>query len=44
VVSEFVCAENERGCVKMERPEEIIDRDAKVQDERIRSEVGLDVL
>jgi len=28
----------------VERPEEIIDRDAKVEDERIWSEMGLDVL
>jgi hypothetical protein len=44
VVSEFAGAEDDWGCVKVERPEEIIDRDTKVQDERIRSEVGLDVL
>ena len=30
--------------MKVESPEEIIDRDAKVRDERIRSEAGLDVL
>jgi hypothetical protein len=33
-----------RECAKVERPEEMIDRDAKVQDERIRREVGFDVL
>jgi hypothetical protein len=30
--------------MNVERPEEIIDRDAKVQDERIRSEAGFDML
>ena len=28
----------------VKRPEEIIDRDMKVQDEKIRSEAGFDVL
>jgi hypothetical protein len=44
VVSEFVAVEDDWGCVEVERPEEIIDRDTKVRDDRIRSDVGLDVL
>lgn len=44
MVSGFACVENEWGCANVERPEEMMDRDTKVQDERIRSEVGLDVL
>ena len=30
--------------MNVERPEDMIDKDARVQDERIRSEIGLDVL
>lgn len=44
VVSEFVGVEDDWGCVEVERPEEIIDRDTKVRDDRIRSDAGLDVL
>jgi hypothetical protein len=44
VVSEFVGVEDDWGCVEVERPEEIIDKDTKVRDDRIRSDVGLDVL
>jgi hypothetical protein len=44
VVSGFVGVENDWGCVEVERHEEIIDRDTKVRDDRIRSDVGLDVL
>jgi hypothetical protein len=35
---------NGREVEKVDRPEEMIDSDAKVRDERMRSEVGLDVL
>jgi hypothetical protein len=44
VVSGFVGVEDDWGGVEVERPEEIIDRDTKVRDDRIRSDVGLDVL
>jgi len=44
VISGFVTADDDWGCVKVERPEEIIDRDTKVRDERIRSDAGLEVL
>jgi hypothetical protein len=44
VVSEFAGADDDWGCIKVESPEEIIDKDMKVQDETIRSDVGLDVL
>lgn len=47
MVSRFVAVVEDDagwGCVKVESPEEMIDRDAKVRDERIRSEAGLDVL
>ena len=44
VVSGFVVVVDDDCCVKVERPDEIIDRDANVQDERTRSEVGFDVL
>jgi hypothetical protein len=44
VGSEFVGVEDDCACEEVERPEEIIDRDTKVRDDRIRSDVGLDVL
>jgi hypothetical protein len=44
VVSGFVGVEDDWGCVEVERPEEIMDRDTKVRDDRIRSDVGFDVL
>jgi hypothetical protein len=44
VGSEFVGVENDWGWEEVERPEEIIDRDTKVRDDRIRSDAGLDVL
>lgn len=45
VVSGFVdVVDDDRGCVKVERPDEMIDRDANVQDEMTRSELGFDVL
>jgi hypothetical protein len=47
MVSRFVAVVEDDagwGCVKVESPEEMMDRDAKERDERIRSEAGLDVL
>jgi len=47
MVSRFVAVVEDDagwGFVKVESPEEMIDRDAKVRDERIRSEGGVDVL
>jgi len=44
VVSGLVGDEDDWGCMGVERAEEIIYRVTKLRDERIRSDVGLDVL
>ena len=44
MVSEIEGVEDDWSCVDLEGPGEITDRDTKVRDDRIRSDVGLDEL